>query len=326
VRTRPLAIVAWTLVGLLALSAVYGAVGSWYAAQLLDGTLRVGAPTAQSSGWPPAEGPADIGYVGDPQAAFGYAYQDVSLDGELGAFPAWLIPPPGGALDVPWAVFVHGIGGRRENGYRFLPALHEAGYAVLMISYRNDRDAPADPSGVYAFGLTEWRDLDAAVSHALDTGASSVAVVAESMGGGIAGQFLRRSEHKAAATALVLDAPAVDLHAILVDQIGRMGLPFPSLLARGALRFSGFALPVKLDEAATAAEFAGFPGPIFLSHGSADRVVPVSSSDDFVAKRTAVTDYVRTTADHIQSWKQDPRRYEASLRAFLSVTAAENGN
>jgi uncharacterized protein len=148
-----------------------------------------------------------------------------------------------------------------------------------------------------------------------------VIVIAESMGGGIAGQFLRRSENAGAVAAIVLDAPAVDFHAVLVDQIGRMGLPLPSLLAGGALWFSGLALPVRLGDAATTAEFARFRGPIFLSHGSADRVVPIGSSDELVARRTAVTEYFRTTADHIQSWKEDARRYEASLRAFLSATS-----
>ena len=36
--------------------------------------------------------------------------------------PAWLIrPAAGSAASESWAIFVHGIGGRRENGYRFLP-------------------------------------------------------------------------------------------------------------------------------------------------------------------------------------------------------------
>ncbi len=48
-----------------------------------------------------------------------------------------------------------------------------------MITYRNDRGAPAEPSNaLYAFGTTEWRDLDAAVSWALERGAPGVIIVA----------------------------------------------------------------------------------------------------------------------------------------------------
>jgi pimeloyl-ACP methyl ester carboxylesterase len=299
-------------------------IGGWQAARLLDDTLKVGAPTAQGSGWPAPQGPADIGYVGDPQAAFQYEFRNVALAGELGTLPAWLVPPASGAVDGPWAIFVHGIGGRRENGYRFLPTLHDAGYSVLMISYRNDSDAAPDPSGLYAFGLTEWRDLDVAVGYALDNGASSVVLVAESMGGGIVGQFLRQSTRDETMAAIVLDAPAVDFHAILLDQVGRMHFPLPSALASVALWFNGLATPVRLGDAVTVDEFADFPRPLFLSHGSTDRVVPIGSSDRLVSKRAGITTYLRTEADHIQSWKADPARYEQALRAFLSTLQPSN--
>jgi uncharacterized protein len=306
------------ILGLLALIVLYLLIGGWQAARLLDDTLRVGAPTAQSSGWPTPQGPADIGYVGDPGAAFQYEFQNVALAGEFGSLPAWLVPPASGALEGPWAIFVHGIGGRRENGYRFLPTLRDAGYPVLMISYRNDSGVAPDPSGIYAFGLTEWRDLDVAVGYALEHGAGSVVLVAESMGGGIVGQFLRRSASAETVAAIALDAPAVDFHAILLDQVDRMHFPLPSALTSVALWFDGLAAPVRLGDAVTVDEFARFPGPLFLSHGFSDRVVPIGSSDRLVSERTGTTAYLRTAADHIQSWKENPVRYDQALRAFLT--------
>ena len=297
--------------------------GSWQAANLLDNTLRVGTPTAQSSGWPAPESPADIGYEGDPQQAYGYGFESVVLDGQLGELPAWLIPAATANANAPWVIFVHGIGGRRENGYRFLPTLHDAGLPVLMISYRNDSDAPADPSGLYAFGLTEWQDLDTAVRYATDNGAPSAIVVAESMGGGIVGQFLRHSDAAGSISAIILDAPAINFQATLVDQIEQMRLPLAPALARGALWFNGRLAPVHLADAETTDEFAEFVGPLFLSHGFADRIVPISSSDALVAQRAYVTEYLRTESDHIQSWKVDPARYEASLGGFLATLAED---
>ncbi len=312
-------LITWILGGATLLVCGYLVVGSWQGARILEQTLRVGAATAQNSGWPAPQRPEDIGYEGDPNAAFGYSFETVGIDGELGSMPAWLVPAASSDSAEPWAIFVHGIGGRRENGYRFLPTLHEAGLPVLLISYRNDSDAPADPSGLYAFGLTEWRDLEAAVNYAMAAGAPSVIIVAESMGGGIAGQFLQRSDSAAAVSAVVLDAAANDFAGIVAAQMQQMKLPLAPWLAQGALWFSGITAPIRLADAETVGTFAAFDGPLFLSHGSTDRVVPVSSSDALVAQRQDVTSYFRTEADHIQSWHADPARYDANLSAFLSA-------
>src|SRR5690554_5051324 len=132
--TKRAKLLNWMAIAAAVLVVGYVVIGSWQAANLLDNTLRVGTPTAQSSGWPAPESPADIGYEGDPQQAYGYGFDNVVLDGQLGELPAWLIPAATANASAPWAIFVHGIGGRRENGYRFLPTLHDAGLPVLMIS------------------------------------------------------------------------------------------------------------------------------------------------------------------------------------------------
>jgi hypothetical protein len=42
------------------------------------------------------------------------------------------------------------------------------------MQYRNDADVPEDTSWRYQYGRTEWRDLEGAVQHALDHGATGV--------------------------------------------------------------------------------------------------------------------------------------------------------
>lgn len=292
--------------------------GSWVTAQSLRGILTVGGPTIQGDGWPAPQSPADIGYVGDPKAAYGYDFEDVEIETELGVSPAWLVPAADAAASR-WAIVVHGIGGRRENGYRFLPVLHDAGLPTLIITYRNDDGAQLSPDGLYAFGLTEWHDLDAAMQYAFDHGADDLVIVAESMGGGIAGQALLQSELADRIAAIVLDAPAVDFPAIVVEQVARLGLPLAPILARGGLWLSTLELPINIGSATTTTVFAEFAGPMFISHGEADCVVPVATSDALVERRDAPTEYLRTKADHIQSWKEDPARYNAALRAFLGT-------
>jgi len=311
-------IVAGLTVALVLAAAAFFGFGSWQAASFLQASLAVGGPTAQGSGWPVPDSPADIGYSGNPEAAYGYRFQNIRLGSEIGDMPAWLVrPAPGSASSESWAIFVHGIGGRRENGYRFLPVLHAAGMPTLMLSYRNDEGAPPSTEGLYAFGLTEWRDVESAVEYAIDQGAASVVLVAESMGGAIAGQFLRRSPLASRVSALVLDAPALDFPGLVAAQIDREGVPFAGIIARGGFMLFRYRTGLDFAQTYTIPQFTGFAGPLFLSHGANDRIVPVASSDYLVANRPYPTEYLRTEADHILSWKADPAAYEAALSAFL---------
>lgn len=170
------------LVAVILVAALAGVTyGSWQMSRALDAMLTAGTPIGQGKDAPAPAGPADIGFVGDPQAAFGYPFRAVEFTTDLGPTPAWLIEPDGERASTDWAIFVHGIAGARENGYRFLPTLRAAGLPVLMMAYRNDPGAPKAPDGLYALGLAEWRDLDAAVQFALDSGARSIVLVGESM-------------------------------------------------------------------------------------------------------------------------------------------------
>lgn len=104
----------------------------------------------------------------------------------------------------------------------------------------------------------------------------------------------------------------------MAAQIDRQGVPFAGLIARGGFAVFNQRSGVDLAQAYTIPEFSAFPGPLFISHGANDRLVPVASSDYLVAHRTHPTDYLRTEADHILSFKADPAAYETALSAFLA--------
>src|SRR6218665_3833206 len=149
-----LRIILWLLgiaVAYFALAPLVVALGLGFA--LTQGNVDWSGETREAPG-----DPVEIGYRGDPMAAFGYAFETVSYPTELGPAEAWAIPAA--APSELWAIFVHGIGGIRENGYRMVRTLHEAGVPVVMITYRNDRAAPRADDGLYSFGLGEWKDLE----------------------------------------------------------------------------------------------------------------------------------------------------------------------
>src|SRR5262245_56359533 len=110
----------WAAPAALILVSAYLAFVSWQVVGVVDNILRVGTPIAQGAGTAKPERAEDIGYVGDPYTAFDYQFERVMIETELGLSPAWLIEPES-VSGARLAIFVHGIGGRRENGYRFLP-------------------------------------------------------------------------------------------------------------------------------------------------------------------------------------------------------------
>ncbi|WP_457826784.1 alpha/beta hydrolase family protein, partial [Staphylococcus aureus] len=66
-----------------------------------------------------------------------------------------------------------------------VPVFHELGITSLLVSYRNDGEAPRSRTGTYALGATEWRDVDAAIGYARRQGARRVLLMGWSMGGAI---------------------------------------------------------------------------------------------------------------------------------------------
>jgi uncharacterized protein len=196
--------------------------------------------------------------------------------------------------------------------------LHEAGWSVLLLSYRNDLDAPAATEGTYGFGLTEWPDLEAAVTYLAPTDADpKLLVVAESMGGAILGQFLAQSPVAARVQAVALDSPAISFGAVIDHLATQGGKPLPGIVAWTAKRILPFKNNLPLSQAEVAATYQAFPGPVFIAHGSADRIVPIGPSQALAESRSTPTVTLWTEADHLGSYAADPAAYRAAFQDFL---------
>ncbi len=256
-------------------------------------------------------------YVGNPTMALGLPSTTVRIPDELGPMPAWLIP----GRSRTWAIVVHGINRDRQVGLRIAPTLHRAGLPTLLISYREDLGAPPSPDGLHHMGLTEWRDLQAAVRYALAHGARRILLAGYSMGGALIAQFMERSPLAPRIAGLLLDAPALDWRSILEFHATQMGLP--SFLALPV----EWAIDVRIDpdwESLDALQHPeDFHLPILLFHGTEDKLVPISISDSFAKELPRWVTYYRVPqAGHTESWNVDPGLYERRLTAFLARIGA----
>jgi alpha-beta hydrolase superfamily lysophospholipase len=250
-------------------------------------------------------------------------WEDVEIPTELGPAPAWLVP-----AETPtdrWVVQVHGRAVRRQETLRAIPVFRAAGYSSLLISYRNDGDAPESADHRYALGDTEWRDVESAVQFALDRGAREVVLMGWSMGGATVLQFLTRSELAAVVIAVVLDSPVVDWVTALTFQAELNRLPpvvregvFALLSQRWAGSITGQAAPIDLMRLDLVRRASELSVPILILHSDDDGFVPSTASAALAAARPDIVTYERfVTARHTKLWNYDRPRWESTIAAWL---------
>jgi pimeloyl-ACP methyl ester carboxylesterase len=256
-------------------------------------------------------------YDPDP-AARGLEFTDVEVPTPLGPAPAWLVP---GGSDT-WVVAVHGRGGSRREALRVLPALHALDLPTLVVSYRNDGDAPASPDRHDHLGDAEWEDVEAAVRFARGAGARRIVLYGWSMGGAITGALLDRSPDASAVAAVVWDAPLVDWRATLRQQARNRRLP-PGLTPL-ATAITSRRIRIDFDRFDLRRRPPAVRPPTLLVHSTEDTAVPVSASRALAAAAPRLAwpmRYVEVPGmEHTAAWNADPEAYEQHLAEFLQDT------
>lgn len=270
-------------------------------------------------------------YVAPTDETLGAAAVPVEVPGELGTLPAWRFDPtsPTGR----WAVLVHGRGATRDEPLRAVRVLLDLGITVLVPSYRNDPEAPPAPDGRYSLGLSEWRDVEAAMVYAVGAGADSLVLGGWSMGGATVLQTLARSWLADLVDAVVLDAPVVDWGDVLAHQARLHRVP-PLLRDASALvmgrrstrRLVGVHEPVDVAQTDWVSRAAELRHPMLIVHSRDDDFVPVGPSERLAAVRP---DLVRfepwTIAGHCKEWNTEPARWERVVGGFLRETLGPRG-
>jgi len=269
-------------------------------------------------------------YDGDPMTALGLPFTPIDVPGPLGKMPAWLVPPstsgPPDTARVPakttWVIAVHGRGGNREEALRILPELAQSGLTSLVITYRNDADAPSSPDRHYHLGASEWQDVEAAVTYARSHGATDVLLYGWSMGGAIVLSTLDRmpAADRAHVKAVVLDSPVVDWTSTLTLQARHRSVPGPITWTAERITEHRAGLSFGDLDFNRPAFTKALRAPMLIFVDLADSTVPPAPTLRFAAARPDLIKATTTVGgEHTGSWNVDQPRYESDLDAFLKA-------
>ena len=250
-------------------------------------------------------------------------WEPVLIGSPAGPCPAWFFP----AESATWVIQVHGRGVTRAECLRAVPVFHSLGLPNLVVSYRNDGEAPRSRGGSYALGASEWRDVDAAISYALRHGAVRVLLMGWSMGGAIVLQTAVSSGNRQAIAGLVLDSPVVDWRTVLKFQAHESGIvdPLPAL-AMNALaspltaRLSGAEEAIPFDRLDMVARADELTVPVLLLHSDDDGFVPADASHALAAARPdLVTMPHFAVARHTKIWNYDQIGWTAAITDWMKA-------
>ncbi|GAB3154032.1 alpha/beta fold hydrolase [Microbacterium neimengense] len=241
----------------------------------------------------------------------------------VGPCPAWLFPAEQ-ETDL-WCIQIHGRGTTRAECLRAVPLMHSLDITTLVVSYRNDGEAPRSRTGTYGLGATEWRDVDAAIGFARRNGARRILLMGWSMGGAIALQLALSSAHRDMIAGVVLDSPVIDWRVVLDYQAGLMKLP-PTVtkLAISALEsdwgtaFTRTGTPIPFDRLDVVARADELRDPILILHSDDDGFVPSDASHDLRQARPDLVELeVFEVARHTKLWNYDEQRWSARIRDWV---------
>jgi len=268
---------------------------------------------------PPLLTPADLGLP----------YETMTVrSGDL-ELPAWFIPARGG-LAGPGVALVHGWESARDRTLPNAVFLHAVGFHCLTIDVRGHGANPPEtlPISAGEFGMDALATFDALVGRPEVTVG---AIAGHSMGA--IGAILAAAADARVAAVVATSAPADPLRLTrLTFRLAR--LPIPDVIAyplawlttRVYLRPRGHRVP-EID--ATAA-IARYRGPILLTHGAEDDVVPPSHLARLAAAaRTArshdpdahvVETVVIPGGQH--SWLYEDAGYREVVARFLATSLA----
>jgi uncharacterized protein len=265
---------------------------------------------AQSLAYPislPAQyTPADFGMP---------TWRAVSFEADDGVrLGGWFVPPSdarGAAV-----LFVHGIGGNREQTILQARLLAQNGYGALLFDLRA---CGTSEGAVASMGYWESLDVQAAFTFLAaqsEVNPQRIAIYGASMGGAAA---VRAMTQLPDARALIVESTFASLVSVVGDGVRiRTGLP-ASPFAELIVWLTGRAADANLFTVNSEADIAQIHVPLLVMHGAADMLIPVAHGERLYAAANEPKElWVVPNAGHGGLIYVDPTGFAAHVLPFLA--------
>ncbi len=250
----------------------------------------------------------------DTPADHGLAYEDVTLTTSDGLnLAAWYLPNDAARGTV---IYCHGHTNHRGQMLEQAAFLHENGFSGLLIDFRRHGDSEGD---LTTFGYYEWRDVQAAVSYAVDEQGEGGPVILWGISMGAATALLAASEISGVDAVIAESsfyAASETLRSDLNRMFGLPTVPFGFLTST----ITELRVGIKIDDLDIGRAVSGLDGmPVLLVGGSADRRMPLSNNERLFEQISGAGKeiYVAEGATHGDIWEMDREAYAEKVLAFL---------
>ena len=209
----------------------------------------------------------------DPMGLLQLPYEDIAFPtSDNLTLRGWFIPTD--AQNAPAVVYAPGTGHDQSSGLHIVRALHEAGYHVLLFSYRGYGQSDGDELG-FTYGEAESVDLDAAVAYLAESRrVERIGVIGFSAGAATA---ILSAARNTRIDAVVAAAPFAS-----ISEIWRTNTPaiLPAWYQEWMMRVAEFRKGFKRENIEPINVIQQIsPRPILIVQGEADRRVTVSQAE-----------------------------------------------